>query len=623
MKIINNLNIHKKITITSVVSILFMIVISVFSYTNLLHEEETIYDLVKVKMHTVEHDSKTTAMIRLVNGNMYKIFNLKSAGFDTKDIKQKQIKELNDLENYLKEVINCPFVGEENKIYYEKMFKNYKIYKRVAVDSLEMMQFNEHVSFMLFLGSDEIYKNIVKLLEKSSAISNNQSLKAYEDSMNGVTTMIIMLFALIGIAIFASTLLSIKVANSIKVPLESLQNGLLEFFKYISHEKESVEPVKVFYSDEIGSMSEIINKNIKKTQKDMEKDSHMISSLITCVESVNNGYLNNKIENEPNQKELKKVKEMFNFMLENLEKKIGQDINHILQTLDDYSKYNYNSTIQNAQGRVEITINELGTTIKKMLNENLNNGKALKEKASTLFDSVDILEENTTKQKELVIESSFELKTLTDELTKQVINSSLIASHSDEVNISAEKGTTFANSTAKAMDNMIRMVDEINKSIEIIDNIVVQTNILSLNASVEAVSAGEAGKGFAVVASEVRNLASQSSNASNEIKKIVNKAKERADEGKKVVQDMIDGYKVLITNIESTMSIINDNITSSNKQETSIHNINDIVSQLFRQSSKTTDIVSKTHSIADETNGIAKKIVKDVEKLNKNLEVSI
>lgn len=623
MKIIDNLNIHKKITLTPIVSILFMLIISIFSYTNLLNEKETIYDLVKVKMHTVEHNSKTTALLRLINGNMYKIFNLKSAKFDTKKIILEQETLLKDLENYFNEVSKCPYVEEANKLHYANMAKIYQLYKKVALDSLEIMKFNEHVSFMLFLGSDELYNDIVKHLTKSSTISNEQSLKAYEDSMSKVSNAMVMLFILMAIALVASVALSIKVSNSIKIPLKNLQNGLLDFFKYISHEKDSVEPIKVFSHDEIGEMSKIINSHIKKTQEDMEQDSHMITNLISCVEDVNNGLLDGKIKEEPNQKELKKVKEIFNSMLENLEDKIGKDINQILKTLDDYSIYNYESSITNAKGKVEVTVNSLGTTIQKMLNENLNNGQALKEKASTLFDSVDTLEENTTKQKELVIESTFELKALTDNLHKQVVNSSLIASHSDEVNSSAEKGTTFANSTARAMDNMKRMVDEINKSIEIIDNIVVQTNILSLNASVEAVSAGDAGKGFSVVASEVRNLASQSSNASNEIKKIVNKAKDRADEGKKIVQEMIDGYKILRDNIDSTMTIISENTTIANKQDKNICNINDIVSELFKQSSKTTSIVSKTHSIADETNGIAKKIVEDVKKLNKNLEVSI
>ena len=71
------------------------------------------------------------------------------------------------------------------------------------------------------------------------------------------------------------------------------------------------------------------------------------------------------------------------------------------------------------------------------------------------------------------------------------------------------------------MDEINEKVQTINESIAIIDQIAFQTNILSLNAAVEAATAGEAGKGFAVVAQEVRNLASRSAEAAKEITELV------------------------------------------------------------------------------------------------------
>ena len=100
-------------------------------------------------------------------------------------------------------------------------------------------------------------------------------------------------------------------------------------------------------------------------------------------------------------------------------------------------------------------------------------------------------------------------------------------------------------------------VNEINNAISLIDQIAFQTNILSLNAAVEAATAGEAGKGFAVVAGEVRNLANKSAEAANEIKKLVEIANQKAHEGKDISNEMQNGYKNL--NIKSHLQIIKNN----------------------------------------------------------------
>ncbi|RXI27686.1 methyl-accepting chemotaxis protein, partial [Arcobacter defluvii] len=84
----------------------------------------------------------------------------------------------------------------------------------------------------------------------------------------------------------------------------------------------------------------------------------------------------------------------------------------------------------------------------------------------------------------------------------------------------------------QSMDEINNQVNLINEAITVIDQIAFQTNILSLNAAVEAATAGEAGKGFAVVAAEVRNLASRSAEAAKEIKAIVENATSKADQGK-------------------------------------------------------------------------------------------
>ena len=184
-----------------------------------------------------------------------------------------------------------------------------------------------------------------------------------------------------------------------------------------------------------------------------------------------------------------------------------------------------------------------------------------------------------------------------------------MASLSNELITATNTGEKLANQTTQAMEEINVQVNSINDAISIIDQIAFQTNILSLNAAVEAATAGEAGKGFAVVAAEVRNLANRSAEAAKEIKTIVENATIKANNGKNIANDMITGYKELNQNISQTINLISDIEMSSKEQLTGIEQINDAVNQLDQQTQQNAAVASQTHEVSVITDQIAKLIV--------------
>ena len=188
--------------------------------------------------------------------------------------------------------------------------------------------------------------------------------------------------------------------------------------------------------------------------------------------------------------------------------------------------------------------------------------------------------------------------TLKEQISNNTTQIANMSSDTKTVTTYLNNEAKLANQTVESMNQIKEQVDLINDSISVIDQISFQTNILSLNAAVEAATAGEAGKGFAVVAQEVRNLASRSAEAAKDIKDIVKSATDKANEGSDISNQMIDGFKLLNESIEKMANIIDIVTNSSKEQQNSMEEINHAIEKLSQNIEQSANASSKSR---DET----------------------
>ena len=441
----------------------------------------------------------------------------------------------------------------------------------------------------------------------------NQSAITLRDEANDSLSRNLIILVVVSILIFV--IVSYLISNNITNSLERFKEGFLSFFAYLNREQNSVKTLDESAKDEFGQMSKVVNKNILRTQKGIEEDRAIIDETITILGEFEQGAMQKRITLNVSNPSLMQLKSVLNNMGDILE----SNINNILKVLEEYANYDYRNSV-NANGlrehllRLANGVNQLGESVTNMLIENKSNGMTLDNSSKILLANVDKLNLSSNEAAASLEETAAALEEITSNIRNNTESISQMSRLSEGVTKSVNHGEELANQTTVAMDEINIQVNLVNEAISVIDQIAFQTNILSLNAAVEAATAGEAGKGFAVVAQEVRNLASRSAEAAKEIKNIVEQATIKANEGKNIASTMIDGYKELNQNISQTINLISDIQNASKEQLLGIEQINDAVNQLDQQTQQNAMVATQSHDIALSTDNIAKLIVEDANK---------
>ncbi|TDK59647.1 methyl-accepting chemotaxis protein [Sapientia aquatica] len=190
-------------------------------------------------------------------------------------------------------------------------------------------------------------------------------------------------------------------------------------------------------------------------------------------------------------------------------------------------------------------------------------------------------------------------KTISSNVAQSAQRTESVANFSYENASVAAQGGKVIDEVVETMEGIHSSSKKIGDIIGVIDSIAFQTNILALNASVEAARAGDSGRGFSVVASEVRNLARRSSDAASEIKKLISSSVSQVNEGSKTVTRAGDRMKAMVENANTINQFLEEISESAVSESRELESVSISIDVLNEETQSNLTMIQETKVAAD------------------------
>ncbi len=259
-------------------------------------------------------------------------------------------------------------------------------------------------------------------------------------------------------------------------------------------------------------------------------------------------------------------------------------------------------------GQVAQSLNRALASVRKTLQEVGRSSHQLKGASQNVALTAAQLSDGASTQASNLETTTSSMEEISVTIRNNAANTNRANELGSSAQSAAEKGGSCVQSAVLAMEEIRRSSGEISKILSAINELAFQSNLLAVNASIEAAHAGDSGRSFAVVALEIRHLAQRSTESAREIERLIAASLERVDKGADLVNRSGEAITEIIDSVKNVSRIINEIATASNQQSQGVELVssamNKVDSVVHANSSKTRELSNTAQQLAALATGL-------------------